>query len=486
MPTTFRRTKELWESWKAPRIPKSATQLSESDDAETSAIPVSFRRTARDSGLSQTQYLAQTTDIARINAAMRAAERGDTWQLFTIFRDMTVGYTHLQSEWNKRKMVIVGQPMHVLPEDPNSEEDKMAVKVVTEAIENCRGWQDSLNHLCDATLWPVSVGEKIFEPIGMSEGSKYKYLKRMKLKEIAPVNYSLLCFKVPYQPSSGNTANSATIFDADDWENWLRFYKTEPNGRTIYSIQDVYAPDPNLHIIHRGNLLSPTIPANFGGHMRALLFNWLMTVNGRDWWGLMMAKYGMPIPVGKVDANNAKAVSDMQAALATALRVGGMVIDKKAELDWGAMAGVDGSQAHKIFSEFWNAETSKLVVGQTLSSKPSPTGMGSGASEQAEHVRDDIRMYDVLKLSSTLKEQLFEQILAVNGYRGRCCAYWGGMSHGDSKTFAQTMQQLGAGGYELSDEGIVYAGQRLGYGIQRRVLPEQTTGGDGNQRPTNK
>jgi hypothetical protein len=231
--------------------------------------------------------------------------------------------------------------------------------------------------------------------------------------------------------------------------------------------------------------MSPTIPPNFGALLRMLTFHWLMTTSDRDWWGLMMAKYGMPIPVGKVDTSNLEAVKNMTASLATALRVGGMVIDRKAEIEWGTMAGVDGSTAHKIFSEFWNAETSKLVVGQTLSSKPSPTGMGSGASEQAEQVRDDIRMWDVLKLSSTLKEQLFPQILQLNGYRGRCCAYWGGMSISDAKAFGQTMQQLGAGGYELDDEGLVYAGQRLGYGIQRRILPGPMTGGDGNQRPTN-
>lgn len=447
--------------------------------------PVYLQRQARESGISQPQYLFASTDVARINSAMRAAERGDTWLLFTLFRDMISQYTHLQAEWNKRKLVIVGQPLHLLPLDPNDADDKMAVSVVGEAIENCRGWLDSLQHLCDATLWPLSVAEKIYEPIGLSDRTRYKFLRHYKLKQIAPVNYTLMCFKIPYQPNLAS--GGATLFDVDDWEPWLRFYHTEPaNGAITWQMSQLYAPDPDRHIIHRGNLLSPTIPSNFGGHLRALIFPWLMTANDRDWWGLMMSKYGMPIPVGKVDAANKAAVTQMQTALQTALRIGGMVIDRKAELTWGAMAGVDGSTAHRMFTEHWNAETSKIVVGQTLSSKPSPTGMGSGASEQAEHVRDDIRMWDVIKLSSTLKEQLFPQILQVNGYRGNCCAYWGGMSIGDAKLFAQTMQQLGAGGYELTDEGLVYAGQRLGYGIQRRIMPEPVIGGDGNQRPTNK
>jgi hypothetical protein len=482
MAITFKRAREIWESWKPPVTTSPAKPVASKSDF--TAEPVAFHRVARESGLSQTQYLGQTVDVARINAAMRAAERGETWMLFTIFRDMIAGYTHLQAEWGKRRAVITGQPLHLLPVDPNDADDKQAVKVIGEAIDNCRNWHVGLSHLCDATLWPLAVAEKIYEPVGLADSGNFKYLKRMRLKEIAPVNYTLLCFKVPYQPGIGGKHNGASLFDADAWENWLTFYKTEPDGRTLYSLSDVYTPDPNLHIIHRGNLLSPSIPPNFGGHLRALTFNWLMATMDRDAWGLMMAKYGMPIPVGKVDSSNKQAVADMQAAFATALRVGGMVIDKRGEVEWATMAGVDGSTAHKIFSEYFNAETSKLVVGQTLSSKPSPTGMGSGASEQAEHVRDDLRMYDNINLSDTLRHQLFDQILRVNGYRGRCCAYWGGMSMADAKVFGQTMQQLGAGGYELTDEGIVYAGQRLGMGIQRRILPDANPGGDGNQRST--
>lgn len=468
-------------------VSRPARAVESPKDEPALAIPVHTSRVSRDSGLNQAQYLAQSVDVARINAALRAAERGDTWQYFTIVRDMVASFTHLQAEWNKRKMVIVGQPMSLIPHDPGNAEDVLACKVIQEAVDNCRNWQDGLQHLLDATLYPLSVAEKIFEPVGMSAGADFKYLKRMRLKELAPVNYTMLCFKVPYAPSSATSGgNPAAQFDADAWESWLRFYKSSPEGRANWSLSDVYAPDPNLHIIHRGNLMSPSIPPNFGGHIRAILAYWLLLINDRDWWGLMMAKYGMPIPVAKVDSQNKQTVTDMQTALGIATKVGGIVVDKKATIEWANVAGTDGSSAHKIFSDFCNAEVSKIVVGQTLSSKPAPTGMGSGASEQAEHVRDDIRMWDVLKLSDTLERQLFNQILAVNGYRGRCHVFWGGMSSGDAKLFAQTMQQLGAGGYELTDEGIIYAGNRLGYGIQRRELVEPKMGGDGDQRPTNK
>lgn len=433
---------------------------------------VLFKREARESGLSQTQYLATTLNVQRIQNALRAAERGDVWLFFTIVRDMTVSYTHLTTEWNKRKMVIVGQPMSLIPADPTSEDDKLACKVVQEAIDNCGNWQDGLQHLLDATLMPLSAAEKIWEPVPLSN-RKFKYLKRLSLKQIAPISYTLLNFKVPYQPSLGGNINPALTFDPDNWEAWLRFYDTEPNGAISYSMQGIYEANPIKHIVHRGNLLSPTIPPNFGGHIRAVLFWWLLATQDRDWWALMMQKYGMPIPVGKVDVQNSQTVSTMQSALALGMQLGGIIIDKKAELEWGLPAGTDGSNAHKIFSDFCNSEVSKLVVGQVTSAKPEKGGLAGGMAEQSESVRDDVRMWDVIKLSDTLQRQLFRDILDFNGYShcGTPRIFWGGMSAADLAAFSKSMASMYQAGVRLSPAGIVSASERAGISFEQ--IPQE-------------
>ena len=460
---------------KSNRIPVTSVE-------ESPSAPIAFRRVARESGLGQQQYLANTLDVQRISNALRAAERGDTYLLFTIIRDMVASFTHLQAQWNLRKMVIVGQTMSLVPHDPNNADDKRACDAIREMVDNCRNWQDGLQHLLDATLYPMSVAEKIWEPIELSEKSNFKFLKRMKLKEIAPVNYDLLCFKIPYQNTfAAKGVNPSAVFNPDDWESWMRIYDTTPAGGINYTLNNVYSPDPNIHIVHRGNLLSPSIPPNFGGHIRAILFYWLLITQDRDWWGLMMAKYGMPIPVAKADSQNKQTVADLQNALALGTQLGGIVIDKQAEIEWASVAGTDGSNAHKMFSDFCNGEVSKIVLGQTLSSKPSPTGMGSGASEQAEQVRGDIRSWDVMKLSDTLGRQLFRQVLDLNGIPGsvpRC--YWGGLSPQDAKMFADTQNQFATAGYELTDEAIIHAGERLGYNLQRRPIPVAAAAGGKN------
>jgi len=430
---------------------------------------VSTERHARMSGLGQPAYLAATLDVQRIQNALRSAERGDTWMLFTIFRDMYSSYGHLQAEWSKRKCVITGNPETLIPHNPLDEDDVIACEVISQMIDGCRNWFDGLNHLLDATLYPLAAAEKIFEPVGSSDASRYKYPLRYKLKEIAPIDPTLLCFKLPYVPSFSEK-DSVNRYNPDDWESWLRFYSTTPTGMVQYSLGNIYPPDPNCHMIHRGNMLSPIIPPNFGGHMRAILFPWLLATQGRDWFALLMQKYGMPIPVAKVNTQQKDTVAQMQQALALCSQLGGIVIDTKAEIDWGQVSSTDSANAHKAFQEWLDSHTSRVVIGQSYSASPKNTGMGSGAASQSEEIREDYRIQDTMKLGDTLEKQLFRQFLDVNGYRGHAPKIkWGGMRSGEAATFAKTLAQNKAAGLRPTERGLRIINEK--FGIEYEIDP---------------
>ena len=430
---------------------------------EPADVSVATSRRARLSGLGQPQYLASTLDIQRIQNALRSAERGDTWLLFTIFRDMYASCGHLQSEWSKRKCVITGNPETLIPHDPNNHEDVVACEVIAQMIDSCRNWFDGLNHLLDATLYPLAAAEKIFEPVGSAEAGRFKYPLRYKLKEIAPIDPTLLCFKLPYVPSFGEK-DSANRYDPDDWENWLRFYATNDNGMVQYGMGNVYAPDPNVHIVHRGNMLSPMIPPNFGGHMRAILFPWLLATQGRDWFALLMQKYGMPIPVAKVNTQQKDTVANMQEALAMCTQLGGIVIDQKATLEWGQVAATDSANAHKAFQEWLDSHISRVVIGQSYSAQPKNTGMGSGAAGQSEEIREDYRKQDTVRLSDTLKNQVFKQFLDINGYRGRPPhIFWGAMRAGEAASYTKMLALAASAGLRpTKTNGLATINKNLG------------------------
>ena len=95
-----------------------------------SGIKIITERQAKVSGAAQPQYLATNLDVSRIQNALRTAERGDTWQLFTIFRDMVTGYGHLTAEWAKRKAVITGNPEALVPYTPDDPDDIIALSLI--------------------------------------------------------------------------------------------------------------------------------------------------------------------------------------------------------------------------------------------------------------------------------------------------------------------------------------------------------------------
>lgn len=452
-------------------------------ETASSDVGIEFVRRARMSGMGQPQNLSTTLDVQRIQNALRSAERGDTWLLFTIFRDMVVGYAHLQAEWNKRKAVITGRPETLVPHDVNNADDVIACEVIRQMIDGCRNWFDGLNHLLDATLYPLAVCEKVYTPVELSEQVTYKHPIRFKLKELAPVPYELLCFKIPYMPST--SGNPALNYNPDEWEAWLRFYETFPGGAVNWATMNVYEPSPNIHVVHRGNMLSPTVPPNFGGHMRAILFWWLLATQDRDWWALMMQKYGSPFILGKADAQQKDTVQFLQAAFQLATQIGGLVIDKKAEAELVQANSSDGSHSHKLFNDYCNCEVSKIVLGQVLSSTPKNTGLGSGMADQAEEVREDLRQQDTMRLGDTLERQLFTDFLRVNGYRGRCHISWGGMREGAAQSFSKTLVNIRQAGLKLTDGGVLAASEKFGYGVENdpdfSVKPNNANGKPGKK-----
>ncbi len=456
------------------------------------AIPmatVPMSRQARISGIGEPPNLSVFEDVEKIQAALRAAERGDTWQLFTIYRDMIVGYGHLKAEWGKRKMVVVGQPHALIPHTKGNSKDEFNAEVIQQMIDKSDNWMDGLTHMLDGQLYPVSLGEKIYRV--PTTDDELDIPVRYLLKRIEPVNYALLCFRLPYSspgigsgplPNGNGKPNPDLVYDVDAWEPDLRIYKTLPNGYINFTLNEVYAPTRERHICHRGDMMSRAIRDNFGGDLRAILFWWLLATKDRDWFGLYMQKYGSPFLKGKADVQQKDTVEMLRNAFRLSTQIGGIVIDKKAELDIVQAAAQEGANAHKILIDVCNREVSKIVLGQELSSTAKNTGLGSGMAQFHGEVRDDIRLFDMMKLSETLERQLFGPYLRMNGLSGNPPKMiWGGKRDADAKAQADTLSQFALAGVEPTDEGLSVISERVGYGLQRKPIPEPAmAGGLGN------
>lgn len=444
---------------------------------------VTFSKVGRLSGWGMPMNLSVTLDVTRIQGALRTAERGDTWQLFTIYRDMEMGFTHFQGEFAKRKQTVIGQPHTVLPKRKGNSDDEKACKVIEEMIDHCDNWQQALDNMLDATLWPVAVSEKIYAPVEPSDQDDYEFPIKFRLREISPVDPVLYCYKIPYLASGfsgaaattvdGNGSNDSSIrFNPDDWEAWLRFYTVNDNGYPNFSPASTYAPDPRIHLVHRGSNLSKVVPDNYGGHMRAILFWWFLATQARDWWGRYMQKWGHPYVVAKVDVQQKDTVAFITNALAQSMEIGGLVIDKNAEAQLMQAASLNGSEGYKVFEEFCHDEVSKVVVGQTLSAGAKSTGLGSGVADLHGKVLDSYRQSDMRKLSDTLVKQLFNQYLRYNGYKGHIKGIiWGGKDEKQVFQLAQSVQAFKDAGLQLTDRGIETTNERTGLEFERAPEP---------------
>ena len=96
----------------------------------------------------------------------------------------------------------------------------------------------------------------------------------------------------------------------------------------------------------------------------------------------------------------------------------------------------------------------------------------------SEEIREDYRKKDTISLDDTLRRQLFEPYLAINGIPGNAPHIrWGGMRSGDAANFAKTQAAMKQAGYIASENGLRVINELMG--MEYEVDPNAPTDGFG-------
>ena len=408
--------------------------------------------------------------VTSIQSALRAAEYGDTRNLFTLYRDILAGGSHVQAELSKRKLALLAQPASVQPAIKDDAPSEQAAQAVEQMIASCGNWLDGLTYLLDSCLWPVAIVEKIFAPADepYGEGLRLRY----KLDRLEPVNHTLLCFRERIPSARTSVAPTATPAP-EPWESGIRLYKTdEATGSLSYVDTEAYHLDPMRHVVHRGHLLVGQRDC-FGGPMRSLLFWWYLSAMLRDWWARATERFGAPFPVGHTDTASTEAVTLLQNAFSESLRIGGLVVDHETQVELIQAAMTGAADNFERFHIACRHEISELILGQTMSSEAQASGLGSGNAKLHSDVREDFRMFDQIKLAETLRTQVFAPFLRINGIAAPAPKIvWGGLSDEDAATFTKMLLDLSNAGFEPTDEAVPVLQERVGIELQRKEAAE--------------
>lgn len=374
--------------------------------------------------------LVRTVTADRLLAIINTAENGDTRDLFALYRDIISSDNQVQSEFTKRKAAVIGDTISMIAWDKTLPVD-VAAKEFCWRIVDSAPFNSALSYLLNATLYPVSVAEKVYRPTASG------YI----LDSIIPVHYQLLDYRT----------GTLQIFDVDE------------NGKSLSTSHD---PDPARYIVHRGHVLP--LPDQWGGPMRSILFWWLLRTMSRQWWANFLERYGIPFLKGKYSDPEGRRV--LERAFRLAVRLGAIVISKGTEAEIVQAASGDSSSSHEKFIELCNREISKLVVGQTLSANVQATGMGEGTSNLQGQVRDDLRKMDARLLAGTFRTQLLSQYCSINGIPGNPpVLMFGSDSAAELKATLSLVEALAKSGYEPDEDGLASISERVGFGLRRRI-----------------
>lgn len=423
--------------------------------------------------------ITASVKVSDVQSAIRQAEQGETEALFRLYRDSLLGDDHVQSCLNTRKLAMLAQPLAIMPADETNPDDVAAVLAVKRAVKDCENWTDGLSALLDATLWPVAITEKLFRAADAPQGDEPRL--QYTLRRFEPVNPMLLCYRWAYEGlRRPNSVQGDRLVDFAQWEPFLKLWPVDEYGNIRKDTSKAEPLDPTRHLVHRGHLLSTR--DNWGGPMRAILFWWLLRGLGRDWFARFMERYGMPFPKGKTNTQDPAAVAFLQEAFSLSTKIGGIVIGQDDEVDLVQAIVQGGAEGHKTWHQVCNNAISRAITG--YGENDAPAGLNAGASNKSENVREDVRMFDQMRLSETLKRQLITQFLRINGLTGNVELVWGGLSDVDASSFSTVLVNLSTAGLEPTDESLPVVNKRLGFTVQRKaVAPSPFGGGFGDPTP---
>ncbi|HEN3689932.1 TPA: DUF935 domain-containing protein [Klebsiella pneumoniae] len=342
--------------------------VNESDmkQAEARAGSISVRRPSP--GIS----VASTISPTRLAGVLRNVTEGNATDYFILAEEMEERDLHYSSVLRTRKLTVAGIPPAVEAAS-DDEHDVMLADAVRDLIEQPQ-IPELLFDLLDGLGKGVGVCEILWDTRDGWKPRDYEWVDPRFLKT--------------------------------DRET-LRQFRLLTDEQPV----DGIPLTPGKYVIHYPRLKSGLPLRNGLARLVAVMYM-LKSFTVRDWWAFA-EKFGIPIVVGKYGTNASdEQIKILIDAISSIASDAGCAIPQSMQLEMQETASRNGGGAlFKEMAEWCDAQTSKAVLGQTMT-----TDDGSSRSQADVHdrVRMDIARWDARQLENTLNEFLVRPFIQFN------------------------------------------------------------------------
>lgn len=319
-------------------------------------------------------YPSQGLTPQRLAQIFRDADQGDVLRQAELFEEMEERDPHIFSQFQIRKLAILGLPFEVLPAGEDAAA-RRAADFCREAIEALPAFEENLLDMLDA----ISKGYSLLEILWETSG------REARIRELRWVH-----------PKKVTFWNSMTP----------RILTEEEPVRGV-------DPPPFKCVYHR-------VKARSGydtraGIMRVCAWMYVFKNYALKDWVAFAEVYGMPLRLGKYQPG---ASAEDKAALLAAVRNLGSdaagIISAATEIEFieAASKGTGTLTIYEALATFCDAQVSKAILGQTLTSEAGGRrGEGSRAlGEVHAEVRQDLIEADARALARTITRQVLRPL----------------------------------------------------------------------------
>jgi phage gp29-like protein len=389
----------------------------------------------------------------RLTQILQQAEFGDPYLYLELAEEMEEKDLHYLAVLGTRKNAVSQLDLVVRAASSSAEDQRAAAMVREMIIDGPLQLDSTLFDILDAVGKGFSATEIMWDRSGREwfpAELKWRDPRWFVFDWISGEQMLVRTLKGEGEPIPVTTGTTPRHFGGEQG-------LTPRSWQSTMGFQPMTAPlAPFKFIVHFAKAKAG-LPVR-GGLARAAGWSYLFKNYVLKDWVTFTEVFGQPLRVGKYHPGASE--QDKQALLQAVSNIGtdsAAIIPESMLIEFTEAHQTSSAELYQRFCEYLDAQVSKAVLGQTLTTEMPRSGGSRAAAQVHDAVRRDILNADARRLAATLNRDLIRPIVDLNvGPQARYPKLELGMpDDSDVKVFAEIVAMLADRGLRVSQKTIL-------------------------------